>query len=195
MKNALCLLAILLMSFSTVREEPTERIGVKGPLEFNETNFTLAWSAHPNENYYVQEYLPKNETAEHFNEMITIHVFVMDVAVDDAVNQKINELTKRKETDKVCNFSVMKSPDGKESILDCLLSSGSNDKVDIVEFIIYRYKQVELKNNKKALLIYSYSKRRYDDKIAQFLGNLKKERTALLNVMTVEKLPEISIKN
>lgn len=88
----------------------------------------------------------------------------------------------------------MKSPDGKESILDCLLSSGNNDKIDIVEFIIYRYKQIDLKNNKKALLIYAYSKRSYDDKITSFLENLKNERTDLLNVMTSKELPKIAIK-
>jgi len=92
------------------------------------------------------------------------------------------------------NFSVIKSPDGKESILDCLLSSGKNDKIDIVEFIVYRYKQVELKNNKKALLIYAYSKRSYDDKITSFLKNLKNDRTDLLNVMTSQELPKITIK-
>lgn len=182
------------MSFSIIKEEPIDRIGVNGPLEFNKTNFLLTWTAHPNENYYAQEYLPKNETVDHFNQLLTLHLFVMDVSVDNAIQQKINELTKRKETDKVCNFNVLKSPDGKESILDCLLSTQKNDKIDVVEFIIYRYKQIELKNNKKALLIYSYSKRSYDDKITSFLKNLKNERADLLNIMTAKMLPEISIK-
>lgn len=195
MKKLLCLASIVLMSFSAINEEPIERIGVNGPLEFNTTDFLLAWTAHPNENYYVQEYLPKNETVDHFNELLTVHVFVMDVSVDAGIQQKINELTKRKETDKACNFNVLKSPDGKESILDCLLSTQKNDKIDVVEFVIYRYKQIELKNNKKALLIYAYSKRSYDEKIMAFLKNLKNERMTLLNVMTAKKLPEISIKD
>lgn len=195
MKKLLFLASIMLMSFSVINEEPIERIGVNGPLEFNTTDFLLAWTAHPNENYYVQEYLPKNETVDHFNELLTVHVFVMDVSVDAAIQQKINELTKRKETDKACNFNVLKSPDGKESILDCLLSTHKNDKIDVVEFVIYRYKQIELKNNKKALLIYAYSKRSYDEKIIAFLKNLKSERMTLLNVMTAKKLPEISIKD
>lgn len=194
MKKILCLAAVLLMSFSTINEEPVERIGVKGPIEFNKTKFSLAWTAHPKDNYYAQEYLPKNETVEHFNQVLTIHLFVTDLSVDDAISQKVSELNKRKETDKVSNFSVIKSPDGKESILDCVLSSGKNDKIDIVEFIVYRYKQVELKNNKKALFIYAYSKRSYDDKITSFLKNLKNDRTDLLNVMTSQELPKITIK-
>lgn len=193
-KKILFLFVISLMSFSTIGEEPVERIGLKGPLVFDKTNFSLAWTAHPNENYYVQEYLPKNETVEHFNQLLTVHVFTMDVSVDSAVEQKVKELNKRKETDKVCNFSIMKSPDGKESIIDCLLSSGSNDKVDIVEFIIYRYKQIELKNNKKALLIYAYSKRSYDDKITPFFKNLQTDRPELLSMMTSTQMPTILIK-
>lgn len=194
MKKLLCLVSIMLMSFSVVNDEPIERIGVNGPLEFNKTKFLLAWTAHPNENYYAQEYLPKNETVDHFNQLLTLHLFVMDVSVDAAIQQKVNELTKRKETDKVCNFNVLKSPDGKEGILDCLLSTQKNDKIDIVEFVVYRYKQIDLKNNKKALLIYAYSKRSYDEKIMPFLKNLKSDKTTLLNIMTAQNLPEISIK-
>ena len=194
MKKLFYLTTILLMSFSTIQNEPIERIGLKGPIEFNKTEFSLAWSQKPNANYYVQEYLPKNETVENFNQLITVNVFVMDVSVENAIQQKTKELTKRKETDDVCNFSVINSPDGKESILDCLLSSGKNGKVDVVEFIIYRYKQIELENHKKALLIYSYSKRSYGENITAFLKNLGAERTDLLNVMISKELPKIKIK-
>jgi hypothetical protein len=40
-KKILFLFAISLMSFSTIGEEPVERIGLKGPLVFNKTNFSL----------------------------------------------------------------------------------------------------------------------------------------------------------
>ncbi|MBW4362826.1 hypothetical protein [Flavobacterium taihuense] len=193
MKKLLYLTTIILMSFSTIQNEPIERIGIKGPIEFNKTVFSLAWSEKPNANYYVQEYLPKNETVEKFNELITVNVFVMDVSVENGIQQKVNELTKRKETDKVCNFSVINSPDGKESILDCILSSEKNGELEIVEFIIYRYKQIELENHKKALLIYSYSKRSYGENITPFLKKLGTERTDLLNVMIAKELPNIKL--
>jgi hypothetical protein len=193
MKKLLLLSAILLMSFSTNKNEPIERIGLKGPIEFNKTKFTLAWSEKPNANYYVQEYLPKNETVERFNELITVNVFVVDISVESAVQQKINELTKRKETDEVCNFSTMESPNGKEIILDCLLSAQTNNKLDLVEFIMYKYKQIELENNKKAILVYSYSKRSYEGKITKFFENLGTERNKLLKVMASKELPKIQI--
>jgi hypothetical protein len=128
MKKVIYFTSLLLIIFSTAKSQTIERIGLKGPIEFNKTEFKLAWSQKPNANYYVQEYLPKNETVERFNELITVNVFVLDVTVEKAIQQKVNELTKRKEIDKVCNFSVINSPDGTESILDCLLSSGNDEK-------------------------------------------------------------------
>lgn len=194
MKKAIYFTSLLLIIFSTAKSQTIERIGLKGPIEFNNTEFILAWSQKPNANYYVQEYLPKNETVERFNELITVNVFVLDVTVEKAIQQKVNELTKRKEIDKVCNFSVIDSPDGTESILDCLLSSGNDQKLDVVEFVIYRYKQIELENHKKALLIYSYSKRSYDENIIKFLNGLSSERESLLNVMISAEMPKIRIK-
>ncbi|WP_268847018.1 hypothetical protein [Flavobacterium aestivum] len=194
MKKTIYFTSLLLITISTIKSQTIERIGLKGPINFNKTEFNLAWSEKPNDNYYIQEYLPKNETVEKFNELITVNLFVLDVSVENAIHQKVSELTKRKETDKVCNFSVINSPDGEESILDCLLSSNKNDELDIVEFIIYRYKQIELDNHKKALLVYSYSKRSYGNKITKFLQNLATERENLLNVMISTKIPETKIK-
>ena len=51
------------------------------------------------------------------------------------------------------------------------------------------------KNHKKALLIYSYSKRSYGENITAFLKNLGTERNDLLNVMISQELPKIKIKN
>ncbi len=193
MKKNIYLLIFLLLTSVTTQAQVIDRIGVKGPIEFNKTKFSLAWSEKPNPNYFVQEYLPKNETVEKFNELITVNVFVMDITVENAIQQKVNELTKRKETDKVSNFSVINSPDGKESILDCILSADKNGELDIVEFIIYRYKQIELENNQKALLIYSYSKRSYGKNITSFLKKLGNQRTELINIMISQELPKIEL--
>lgn len=194
MKKNLYLIMIAFTSLSFAQSDPIDRIGLKGPITFNKTPYLLAWSQKPNANYFVQEYLPKGESVDHFNQLITVNVFVTDISVASAIQQKTQELTKRKETDKVCNFSVINSPEGGESIIDCLLSTGSADKLDVVEFIIYKYKQIELDNNKKALLVYSYSKRGYGDAITPFLTNLGKFRRDLLNVMISEEMPEIKIK-
>ncbi len=193
MKNLINWIMIALTSLSFAQTNPIDRIGLKGPIDLNKTSYSLTWSQKPNANYYVQEYLPKGETVEHFNQLITVNIFVTDISVTSAIEQKAQELTKRKDTDKVCNFSIINSPDGSESIIDCLLSSGTNDKLDVLEFIIYKYKQIELDNHKKALLVYSYSKRGYGDGITPFLTNLGKFRKDMLNVMISKEMPEIKI--
>ncbi len=79
-------------------------------------------------------------------------------------------------------------------IVDCIMTLEKNGELTVAEFIIYRYRQIELENNKKAILVYSYSKRSYEKEILTFFTNLKKQRINLLNVMISKELPTIKIK-
>ena len=193
-KFLLIILTAILMSFELSGPAPIDRIGVKGPLVFSKIVYDLSWADKPNDNYYIQEYLPKGEKTESFRHMLTIHLFTLNVTVEDAVNQKVKELEERKKTDITCNYQVSKSPDGKEFLVDFLLSESKNDEMTIIEFNIYRYKQVVLSNNKKAILVYAYTKRAYGDDITPFLKNLKPERTEMLNKMAVVGMPEVKLK-
>lgn len=187
------LLAVLfLSSFDT---DPIERLNVKGPLSFNNTSFSLAWTSKPNETYYIQEYLPTGESLEKFNQMLTIYVLDKNIKAEDAVSQKIRELDNRKKTDTVCNYTVIESPDGKEFIVDFILSENRNDKLNTIEFNIYRYKLVELGHKKKGILLYAYSKRAYGDDITPFFNSLAKSRVNLINEIANSELPTIQIIN
>ena len=183
----------VLMSFTTFNNEPVDRIGVKGPLAFNNTSFNLSWTDKPNDTYFIQEYLPKDEKAESFNQMLTLHLFDKDIKVKNAVKQKIQELDTRKKTDPTCNYQVTESPDGKEFMVDFLLGESKGDKMTIIEFNIYHYKQVDLGDKKKGILVYAYSKRAYGDDITPFLKNLRKDRTDLLNVMIGSEMPTVKL--
>lgn len=98
-KTVLFLLtSILFLSFIAATDDPKDRLNVKGPLTFGNKSFKIAWTSHPEENYYIQEYLPDGEKLDGFNQMLTIYLQVSDSAVNDAVTQKIEELTKRKKT-------------------------------------------------------------------------------------------------
>ena len=68
MKQILILTSTLFLSFSPVEDDVIDRIGVKGPLVFDKTDFKLAWTDQPNDNYYIQEYLPEGETIDAFNQ-------------------------------------------------------------------------------------------------------------------------------
>ena len=193
MRKTLLILSVFFFSFTIESDKPVDRIGVTGPLKFSKTSFNLAWADKPNDKYYIQEYLPKGEKLESFNQMLTIHLFDIDIKTKDAVNQKINELTEKKKIDPTCNYQLIESPDGKEFIVTFFLGESKNDKMTIVEFNIYRYKQIEIAKKKKAIIVYTYSKRGYGADITAFFDTLKTERINYLNEMISVEIPKIRI--
>lgn len=195
MKQYLIFLTTILMSFTTFKNDPVDRIGVTGPLTFNKTTFNLSWTDKPNGIYYIQEYLPTGEKSESFNQMLTLHLFDTEIKVKDAVKQKTKELDNRKKTDPNCNYQVTESPDGKEFIVDFLLGESKGDMMTIIEFNIYHYKQVDLGDKKKGILVYAYTKRAYGDDITPFLKNLRDDRTDLLDVMIGSEIPTVKLAN
>jgi hypothetical protein len=192
MKN---LLYLLLLLFSTYKYAPIERIGVKGPLEFNKEDYFLAATQRPNVNYYIQQYLPREETIKTFNQLLTVSVLITTVPPENIVQQKTAELDNRKATDKVSNYSLTTINNGTEHIVDCVITTENKEgEVRVADFTIYRYKSIELDNHKKAVLIYSYSKRSYGREVLPFFTTLAKDRKKLLAVMSSKELPVINIK-
>lgn len=193
MKSLIIALSSILL-FSFTASKMTEYLSVEGPLKFNQTDFELKWTEQPNDKYYIQEYLPKDENLKDFNQMLTMHLFDMDVKLKDAVSQKVIELGKRKETDALCNYQVTESPDGKEFIVDFILSENVDDELAIVEFNIYHYRQIELGKKHKAIAVYAYTKRSYRSDISNFFKRLKDDRNSHLKEMTSIEKPKIILK-
>lgn len=192
MKKNLIALSVVLASFTNPPSNPIERLGIKGPLQFSKTAFSLAWTDKPNTTYYVQEYVPAGESIDRFTQLLTVNLFAKDVAVENAARQKTAELQARKTTDAICNYAVTKSHDGKEYIVDFLLSESKGGEMTIVEFNAYRYRQIDV-SGKKALLVYAYSKRSYGAAIPGFLTRLKSERSGLLSTMATTQMPVIKL--
>lgn len=181
------------LAFTVNREKPIDYIGVEGPLSFNGGKFHLAYSSNPKPTYFLQEYLPEGETSSDFNQMLTIFLIIDEAEPIKFMEAKQTELDARKKTDPSCNYSSAKSPDGKEHILDFLVSDTKDNKLSVVEFNVYRYKQVIVKGDKKATMIYCYHNRAYKDKITSFLSSLKETKAGYLNKMISAELPEVYI--
>lgn len=192
MKTLLVLLTLVFCSF-TAQQPAVDYLNVPGPLTFGGTAFHLAWSAHPSDNYYVQEYIPTGEKVDSFNQMLIVNIFKTDIQVKDAVQQKINELETRKKNDPVCQYEINQSPDGKEFIVDFLLGEQKNDLMTITEFNVYRYKHIALGKKKKAILVYAYSKRAYGEQITAFLKSLRDDRMTFLNNMITADVPSVTL--
>lgn len=150
-------------------EKAVDYIGVKGPLEFCGQKFYLAWSSHPVEIYYLQEYLPKGESLERYNEMLTLSVLMWDKTPREAAYAKAEELEERKKTDKVCRYMVAEN-DG-EYIVDFIVSDGKGETLDCMEADVHHYRQITL-NGRKATLLTFYSRRAYGDDILPFMQTI-----------------------
>ncbi|OFY97856.1 MAG: hypothetical protein A3K10_09875 [Bacteroidetes bacterium RIFCSPLOWO2_12_FULL_31_6] len=193
MKRYLFILVIISLAFTS--DNIIDRLTVTGPLDFNETKFILHWSDKPNDNYFIQEYLPEGEGTETYNQMLTIHLFLTDTKPKEGIQQKMKELEIRKKTDQNCNYLVNESPDGKDFIIDFTLGESKGDMMTIMEFNIYHYRQIDLGKKKKALITYAYTKRAYGDGITPFLKTLKQNRVDLLNQMITSEIPKVKLKD
>jgi len=193
MKKLLILVITILFAFTPI-DNKSDRIGIAGPFKFNKTKFELKWANKPNDNYYIQEYLPADESPESFNQMLTCHLFITDLSVKEAVQLKTKELDERKKTDAICNYLVNESPDGKEFMVDFLLGESKDSKMTIAEFNVYRYKKVKINRKTNGILVFAYSKRSYGDDITAFLKGLGKERINHLTEMIAFDTPKVKMK-
>lgn len=172
----------------------TDYLSIPGPLKFHDVEYKLVSSGHPNEIYYLQEYLPEGESLEHFNQMLTEYLFNSeDLDLKAAVDIKVQELEERKHTDPKCVYKVTESPDGKEIILEFFISQNL-DGENFEQFNLFHYRQIEMSDGKKAINIMAFAKRIYGNAIESFFKTFDEERKAhFYEIIAVEK-PVIQLK-
>lgn len=191
----LIMLLIILTGFkSVVHDEVINYYGIPEVISFNKTDFSLSWSSHPNDNYYKQEYLPQGDIADRFHDMLLIDFIITDLPAETAAKTQVGNLIERKKTDALCNYQLAKSPDGNEYILDFVMSEGSGDKLDVVEWNGYHYKPYTDKAGHKGVLLFGISHRVYTDEIIPFLKSLRKYKGEQLNKLIAYPIPEIQVK-
>lgn len=194
MKNRFFLLLTTITLLSFRSDETKDYLNVQGPLSFDNKTFNLKWSQ-KNGNYYIQEYLIAGETLDNFNEMISLFVLNENVSIEDAIAVKKQELDNFKKTDPVCNYAVTSNTNDKTVLIDFLRGESEGEAMTVVEFNLYRYKQIKIGKNKNAVLVYAFSKRAYGSEITPFLKSLTEERLEyLIKIFSVE-IPEIKLVN
>jgi hypothetical protein len=62
-------------------------------------SYKLAWSSHPDENYYKQEYLPAHERVGSYSNMILIDFLTTPDSVTKIVGAKVSEMQSREKRD------------------------------------------------------------------------------------------------
>lgn len=155
----------------------TKYFDAGNPIKFCGEKYYFSWSSHPTDFYYIQEYLPKGETPEHFNSMLTVAVIFNDkgyhMDAKKAAQMKIQELEQRKKTDKVCNYISLEN-DG-EYMIDFIVSQGNDEGISVVEFNLHHYFDTTIDGRKAHCLVF-FSRRAYEDDILPFMKSIPEHR-------------------
>lgn len=179
--------AIVSLALAVPAIAQEELLGIPGPIVFEETEFELAWTSHPAETYYKQEYVPAGEAVESYVQMFMIDVLTEGQTPEGAAATMIAGLDERKATDLAVNYDMIENEATGELILDFLLSDASSGTV-IVEWNAYRYVPFG-----DGLALFAISRRGYGDETTPFLSGLAEWRQASIEALATMDLPEIVI--
>jgi hypothetical protein len=194
----LLLSGLLLFSFTFKgnKDEVKDYFNMPCPLTLGKTDYNLAWSSHPADNYYMQEYVPKDDKVDNFKNMILLNVIVSDsLKLEDVVAMKLAELTKLQKENTLIQFKSYYNSNTGEHIIDFLLSANEPDgkHLSLVERNVYRYKYLVDKSGKKGVLLFGTSTRSYGHDIYKFFADLKEHRGDMIMKVGDFSIPEITI--
>lgn len=174
--------------------EVIDRLNIPGPLTFNENEYFLTWSKQNSTTWAQQQYLLRDDDFKNYKELINISYFDKEIDIDNAAKQKVEYIEKRKERiqDKYSFVNVTESPDGKEIIVDYLVTVVPQEGESYAEYNIDRFKNFDT-NGKKSFLIFSYSKRIAGD-LKYSSKALSKERSQLMEAVITTAIPVVTYK-
>ena len=191
-------LFISLFSFFPVCEnaEVTDYLNIPGPIHFDNTSYSLAWSNHPTTSYFKQEYIPKKDKLSKFNKMVLIDVILSDtLKLETIVSLKIIELLERQKRDATVNYQVINNEEKSRYIVDFIVSEGTSDVIHIMEWNAYSYCQFTDPSGRRGIMLFGVSSRSYDEKIADLFESLPKTRTRVLRELMRLDTPKVELQN
>jgi len=193
-KRFVSLVAAVLLSLSvSAADGAIDYLSVPGPISINQLNYDLAWSSHPKDNFYIQEYVPAGETPEHYSNMVLLQVFIGSKSAKDVVGALVKIIEERGRTDPIAHHELFQSAAGKdEYLIDFLQSEGP--AAEVVEWNAYHYKTFTDKSGRTGVLLFGISRRANGEQVRPFLIGLKTERIKLRNALSAHPFPDISIK-
>lgn len=183
-------LLFLIGSLTFVKAQETDLLSIPNPLEYGGTEFFLARAKQRSKTLFQQQYIPKDEQLENFNQIIDFSFFNKEIDMELAVRQKVESVQSRKD-DKFAKVNVTESPDGTEYIVDFYISEAPEKGDSFVEYDIYRFKKFD-NGTQKSFLMLNYAKRIYGD-LKSAAKLLAKQRDQLMTGMIEYKIPEIKV--
>ena len=183
-------LLFLIGSLTFVKAQETDLLSIPNPLEYGGTEFFLARAKQRSKTLFQQQYIPKDEQLENFNQIIDFSFFNKEIDMELAVRQKVESVQSRKD-DKFAKVNVTESPDGTEYIVDFYISEAPEKGDSFIEYDIYRFKKFD-NGTQKSFLMLNYAKRIYGD-LKSAAKLLAKQRDQLMTGMIEYKIPEIKV--
>ena len=190
-KKLFLLLLITTLSLTKAQENARDLLSIPGPIELDGTEFFVTWSKPLSKTLYRQQYLPRDESIENFNQLLDFSYFTKEIDMELAVRQKVESIQNREETDRFAKVNVTESPDGKEFVVDYYISETPKKGEPFVEYNIYRFKPYD-NGISKNFLILAYAKRIYGDQKSAAKA-LAKQRDHLMAMMIEYQIPEIKV--
>lgn len=187
----------LLFFFSMIAQaqdnpKPIDRLGVKGPINFDAKAYNLVWSAHPSPNYFKQEYLQQGEDIKKFKTMLLVEVATGAITAKNAIDGKMAELKAMRASNPFISYESSYNEEKKEYILDFVITQNTSDNRSavIAERNVYRYKNLPDNNG---VMLFSVSTRSYGADTKSFLENMKNGRKALVDKVKAYTLPAVRL--
>lgn len=179
---------------ATTPAEVIDRLNIAGPLTFRESEYFLTWSKQNSPTWAQQQYILRDDDFKNYKELINFSYFDKEIDMETAVKQKVEYVEKRKDRtqDKYSFVSVTESPDGKEIVVDYLVTVVPQEGESYAEYNIDRFKGFDA-GGKKSFLIFSYSKRLVGD-LKYASKSLTKERSRLMEGVITMAIPPITYK-
>lgn len=163
-------------------------------INFSGTDFHLSWSSHPSDNYYKEEFLPKDTDPEEYKQMIMVELALGNITTKDALSQKIRELEARKPGDKIVKYQVLENKNTNEVLLDFMVSEGQGEANIMVEWNAYRYSNYSDQTGRKGVNLFALSKRGYGKDSLSFVSDLIANRQKYVADFVALTRPEINLK-
>ncbi|MGV3575136.1 MAG: hypothetical protein ACO1O4_08385 [Devosia sp.] len=179
--------AALVCFTSSVVMAQEDAVGAPGPFVLEGESFELAWTSHPTDTYYKQEYVPEGQTVEAYEQMFMVDVLTNGLSVEDAAGTMVDGLKQRQANDPVVNFAMIENEATGEIILDFVLSDSSSGTV-IVEWNAYRYVPLE-----GGVAMFGISRRGYDEGASELLKGMKGWRKGTIEALAELELPDVVV--
>ncbi|QIG88137.1 hypothetical protein G6R40_13660 [Chryseobacterium sp. POL2] len=205
MLRKLSLILVLTFAFLGLSAQETQAvegrdivdyISVPGPIKIGDNEYFLYWSKKNSATWFQQKYLRSDDDYDNYQELINLSFYNKEIDIEEAVRKKVESLQNRKTqvNDNYSFVDVIESPDGKEIIVDYLVTivpkEGAGEAY--AEYNIDRFRPTK-NGDQNGFLIYTYSKRFYSSDFRGTAKYINKQRNKMLDRVITTPMPNIKL--